>query len=722
MSHAGVAMENYEPIGGDWRIEAEVKSNRPDCLSHVGIAREIAAVTGAPFRRPEVELKEEGGRAVADACTVEVSAPKLCPHYTARAIAGVKVGPSPQWLQDRLTVCGLRPVNNVVDATNFVMLECGQPLHAFDLARVGGRRIIVRQAKAGETITTIDGDEHELKGAECVIADAERPVALAGVMGGLDSEISDATTDVLIEAARFDPRSIRRTARAQQLSSDSSYRFERGVDPEITDWASRRVCALIVELGGGQVLEGAFDIRADETHTPEVTLRLARLKLVLGIEVPRAEVDRIFAGLQMETVRSDAESVTVRVPSWRGDVGREVDLIEEIARVYGYDKIAETTEMPVRGLVPDAAEMAERRARHSLAGQGFCEVMNYSLVAATPLQLAQPWTKAEPVAVRNPTNVERTHLRLTNMANLLGVKRFNAAHGTPQVDLFEMGRVFIPRPGEERPEEKLALTLLTDRPEGLRLLKGVLANLMDDLGVEAAVEQAPECAGPFDPQEAVVLRLDGALLGCAGVLSAEFARSLDLEDRPALMEVDFTVLSERCRLGRPYEPVPTYPASSRDLAIVVADEVLWADVERTRARGRAGVAGVGRTLRRLPRRPRPGGQEERGLQHDVPPLRPDAQGRGGRGREPGRPSGAPERTESGTALRRSVPVIVSHSPPPPVCVFAHCVWHPAQRPRRAPADGHETASPRLQPAACALPEEGVSRVVRIVNAQKGGGR
>ena len=495
-------------------------------------------------------------------------------------IAGVKVGPSPQWLQDRLTVCGLRPVNNVVDATNFVMFECGQPLHAFDLALLGERRIIVRQARAGETIITIDGAEHELKGDECVIADAERPVALAGVMGGLDSEISQATTDVLIEAARFDPRSIRRTARVHQLSSDSAYRFERGIDPEITDWASRRVCALIVELAGGQVLEGAFDIRADATQTPEVTMRLARLKLVLGIEVPRKEVDRIFAGLQMETVRSDAGSLTVRVPSWRGDISREIDLIEEVARIYGYDKIAETTDMPVRGLVPDTAEVAERRARHSLAGQGFCEVMNYSLVAPTPLQIAQPWTDSDPIAVRNPTTVERTHLRLTNMANLLGVKCFNAARGTPQVDLFELGRVFIPLRGEERPEEKLALTMLTDRPDGLRTLKGVLANLLDDLGVEAVPEQTPECAGPFDPQEAVSLRLDGVLLGCAGVLSAEFARSLDLEDRPALMEVDFTVLSERCRLGQPYRPVPAYPASSRDLAVVVADEVLWADIER----------------------------------------------------------------------------------------------------------------------------------------------
>jgi phenylalanyl-tRNA synthetase beta chain len=495
-------------------------------------------------------------------------------------VAGVRVGPSPQWLQDRLTVCGLRPVNNVVDATNFVMLECGQPLHAFDLARLQGRRIIVRRAEAGETITTIDGAEHELKGTECVIADADRPVALAGVMGGIESEISAGTSDILLEAARFEPRNIRRTSRAHQLSSDSSYRFERGIDPEITDWASRRACALIVELAGGQVLEGSFDIRADATSTPEVTMRLARLKLVLGVEVPRAEVERIFGGLELEVVRADAASITVRVPSWRGDLSREIDLIEEVARIHGYDKIGETTEMPVRGLVPSTAEVAERRARRTLAGQGFCEVMNYSLIAPTALQLAQPWTKAEPVGVRNPTTVERTHLRLTHMANLLHVKRFNAARGLGQVDVFELGHVYLPHEGEERPEEKLVLTMLTDRPDGLRVLKGVLANLMDELGVEAALEQAPECAGPFDTQEALVLRIDGALFGCAGVLSAESAASLDMEDRPVLMEVDFSVLSERCRLDRPYSSVPTYPAASRDLAIVVADEVLWADIER----------------------------------------------------------------------------------------------------------------------------------------------
>jgi phenylalanyl-tRNA synthetase beta chain len=247
-----------------------------------------------------------------------------------------------------------------------------------------------------------------------------------------DLEISAATTDVLLEAARFEPRSIRRTSRAHQLASDSSYRFERGVDPELTDWASRRVCGLIIELAGGTLLDGSFDIRADPTCTPEVTLRLARLKLVLGIEVPRGEVERILRGLELETVRHDAASITVRVPSWRGDLRREIDLIEEVARIYGYDKIGETTQMPVRGLAPSTQEMAERRARHLLAGQGFCEVMNYSLISPTALQRAQPWCDGQPVAVRNPVTVERTHLRLTHMANLLQVKEFNADRGTPQ--------------------------------------------------------------------------------------------------------------------------------------------------------------------------------------------------------------------------------------------------------------------------------------------------
>ena len=578
LSHSGLGVDSYEPHGDDWMLDVEVKTNRPDCLCHLGIAREVAALTGGKTRRPEVELREDPDRTVDDAVSVEVTAPDLCPHYTARIIVGVTVAPSPAWMQERLTLCGIHPINNVVDATNYVMLECGQPLHAFDLALIGGARIIVRRSHPGESMTTIEGSKHELTGQECVIADGSKPIALAGVMGGLESEIQDRTTDMLLESARFDPRSTRRTSHRHGLASESSYRYERAVDPEITDWASRRACQLILELAGGVVLRGVASVRADSTETPEVTMRLARLALVLGLEVPKDEVVRIFRGLELEVLSQDSDAVTVRVPSWRSDLRREIDLIEEVARIHGYDKISEMTHLPVRAVAPSLAEVAERRTRRLLSGEGFNEVMTYSLVAPTPVQRAQPWHEGDPIEIRNPVTVERTHLRLTNMANLLAVKQLNQARGTPEVDIYELGKVYLPRPDAETPEEKPCLAVLTDRRDGLFVLKAVLTNLMNELGVDAEVEEVPECRGPFQPDQALLLRLSGSLLGCAGVLSQEVADEFNFRNRPALMEIDFRLLADRCRLDRPYREVPAYPATTRDIAIVVQEDVLWSHI------------------------------------------------------------------------------------------------------------------------------------------------
>jgi phenylalanyl-tRNA synthetase beta chain len=584
LSHAGVKVDSFEQRGDDWALEVEVKSNRADCLCHLGLAREVAAVTGTAMRTPAIEPPRGGDERFEQWATVEVTAPDLCPHYTARVITGVKVAPSPDWLRARLETCGIRPVNNVVDATNYVMLECGQPLHAFDLSLIGKRHIIVRRARAGETLTAIDGSKHELTGEECVIADHFKPIALAGIMGGLESEIRDSTADLLLESARFDPRNNRRTSRRHALASDSSYRYQRGVDPEVTDWASRRACALIQQLTGGTVAAGSADLRADSTPTPEVRLRLARLALVLGLELPRKEVCRIFSSLGLQVVPEEADSVAVRVPSWRADLRREVDLIEEVARIHGYDKIRETTAMPVRSAAPSIGEVAERKARHLVAGHGFNEVMTYSLVAPTPLQRSQPWHDGEPLHVRNPVTVDRTHLRLTNMANLLLVKQFNAARGARQVNLFELGRIYLPRhgraqPDRDTPREKLCLSLLTDSQDGVRLLKGVLANVLLELGIEDELNEKPGARGPFLPDESVELRLSGEFLGCAGTAAPEVAEGLELRGRPALMEVDFHLLSARCRLDRPYRPVPVYPSTSRDLAIVVDEAVLWADID-----------------------------------------------------------------------------------------------------------------------------------------------
>jgi phenylalanyl-tRNA synthetase beta chain len=578
MSHAGLNVDSYEPRGDDWMLDVEVKSNRPDCLSHVGIAREIAALTARTVALPEFTLRQDAGESFDDVSAVEVTAPDLCPHYTARIIRGVKVGRSPDWLRQRLETCGLRPVNNVVDITNYVMYECGQPLHAFDLSLLEESRIVVRRAQDGEAITTIDGTRVELAGDECVIADAAKPVALAGVMGGIESEIRESTTDVLLESARFDPANNRRTSRRHMVASDSSYRYQRGIDPEITDWASRRACALILELAGGRLLKGVAEVRADSAEEPEVTMRFSRLALLLGHEVPVDAVLTAFRGLGLQVLQRDDDGVAARVPSWRSDLRREVDLIEEVVRIHGYDKVGETTQMPVRPVWMPTRDLAERRGRRLLAGAGFHEVMTYSLVAAVPLQRAQPWTDAEPIALRNPLSVERTHLRVTNLANLLHAKCYNQAQGTPKVDLFELGHVFIPRPGEKLPEEKLCLSALTDRDDGLRVLKGLLANLLSALGIGEAPGETPADRSPFAQGAAVDLRLGQALLGVAGLLAPEYAQELDLKHAPALLELDFGQLIGACRLDAPYRPVPQFPATRRDLAIVVSEEVLWRDV------------------------------------------------------------------------------------------------------------------------------------------------
>ncbi|MDP6107295.1 MAG: phenylalanine--tRNA ligase subunit beta, partial [Candidatus Brocadiia bacterium] len=303
LSQAGLNVETYEPVGDDHMLDVEVTTNRPDCLSHVGLAREMAALTGTRVAHPPAEVAEDGELQFGVLSSVRVTCKDQCPHYTARLIRGVRVGPSPEWLQKRLETCGVRPVNNVVDVTNYVLLETGQPLHAFDMARLDGGRIVVRRPRKGEKITTIDGTECELAPDMCLIADASKPVAVGGVMGGLGSEISESTTDVLLESARFAPANIRRTARALRLSSESSYRFERGVDPEGVEHASRRAARLILELAGGRLASGLGEVRAGRTPKRTVTMRYARMALVLGLEVKPDEVLRIFEGLELEITK-----------------------------------------------------------------------------------------------------------------------------------------------------------------------------------------------------------------------------------------------------------------------------------------------------------------------------------------------------------------------------------------------------------------------------------
>ncbi|HYY99623.1 MAG TPA: phenylalanine--tRNA ligase subunit beta [Pyrinomonadaceae bacterium] len=339
---AGLAVDAVHETGDDYVLEFDLTSNRPDCLSHLGIAREAAALLNGSVRLPDVRVSKITGKAEG-VTSVEIKDPELCPRYAARVVRGVKIGPSPEWLVKRLQAIGQRPINNVADITNFVMHEMGQPLHAFDLATLDGRRIVVRRAREGERLKTLDGVERELSTDMLVIADASRAVAVAGVMGGEETEISDATTDVLVESAYFDPQSVRRTSKRLGLQTEASYRFERGVDYEGVRRAQDRCVALICELAGGAATEDAIDVYPKRITPPTVALRPRRVEELTGLGVTAEESQRILRSLGFEQTDGEGagERLSFGAPTWRTDVSIEEDLVEEVARVYGYDKIGE---------------------------------------------------------------------------------------------------------------------------------------------------------------------------------------------------------------------------------------------------------------------------------------------------------------------------------------------------------------------------------------------
>ncbi len=337
---AGLNLESIADVGGDIAIDLEVTSNRPDGLGHLGVAREISVLFGKPLRIPDPQPPVAGAPVTART-GVTVDDPVLCPRFTARVVSGVSVGESPWWLRKRLETIGVRPISNIVDVTNYVMFECGQPLHAYDLDRLAGRRLIVRRAVAGEKLTAINNRVYELGVDMLTIADAERPVGLAGVMGGAETEIGFDTTDILIEAAQFDSVSVRRTSRALGLFSPSSFRFERPLDPAGTEWASRRCAELILDIAGGTLHPGLIDIGKQPPVQTPITLRLSQIERVLGITIDRGAVARILFELGLKPLAEDAHSLTFRPPSWRSDLEREIDLIEEVARVHGYHHIPE---------------------------------------------------------------------------------------------------------------------------------------------------------------------------------------------------------------------------------------------------------------------------------------------------------------------------------------------------------------------------------------------
>jgi phenylalanyl-tRNA synthetase beta chain len=590
---------------GDVVYDLETTPNRPDWNSVLGIAREISALTGNPLRLPQIPPLSEDPERTADALvSVTLADAELCPRYTARVILGVKVGPSPDWLRHALEKVGLRSINNVVDVTNFVMLETGQPLHAFDyhlLAKDahGKPAIIVRRAAAGEKFVTLDGQEHVLTPENLLIADPAKGIALAGVMGGQNTEINDQTVDVLLESAWFHPTNIRRTSKKLGLRTDASYRFERGADIGITDYASRRAAQLILETAGGRLAQGVVDAYPQPASPRSISLRLEKVRALLGVDIPRETCENLLVGLGLKVARRvpvpvDAPApapsmpLVFQIPSFRVDLKREVDLIEEVARLYGVDKIPSTPPRGALGTHPfDRRHDELAEIRRLLTGLGLHEAQGQTLLGESECHGVDP---ARLVRLANPLSSDMNVLRPSLLPGLVHAVQHNVNRKTHEVALFEVGRVFELRHGKIHEEWRVALALTgprhprfwegADRDASADLydLKGLLEEFFEHLGLRAVAFARRPASTAFWVESADVLLGGKVPLGEMGWLHPVVARRYDVREPVLLAELQVDELLGRRNADKQFKPLPAFPSVRRDLAFLAPAELTHAAV------------------------------------------------------------------------------------------------------------------------------------------------
>jgi len=577
LSMAGLNHEDSQTVGDDLQIDLEVTSNRPDCTGHLGVAREVSVLWRTGLCVPAAQ-PAESGPPVTELTKVAIECPQLCFRYTARVLQGVRIGPSPQWMVDRLATIGIPAINNVVDVTNYVMMECGQPLHAFDFAKLAGPEIIVREARPGELFEAINHKTYPLEPGMCVIADAQSAVALGGVMGGAETEVSDATTDVLIEAADFAPLFIRTTARKLILHSPSSYRFERGVDPVGVDWASRRCCELILQLGGGRLAQGVISVGQGIPVRGPIVLRLSQLPRVLGIEIPADEVQRILTALGCQPAAQDARSVTVVPPTWRRDLTREIDLVEEVARVYGYDRIPEDVGVPMAPSHRSDEDRVLGKVRQVLLCAGFDEAMTASVVPDELAAVFSPWTDAAALQTSTPMLKGADRLRGSLIPSLLEARRVNESLGNPVIELFETARVFLPVQGD-LPSEQWTLGIVSGGD--YYRVKGVIEAVLAALRPGTRLEAGDTRQSLLDSVKSSELRVQGQCLGYLGELSAAGLQQAGLRSPATVAEIRMSVLVELANLIPRYSEQSPYPAIDRDLNLIVDESVRWASLAET---------------------------------------------------------------------------------------------------------------------------------------------
>jgi phenylalanyl-tRNA synthetase beta chain len=598
LSLAGMSVDSLEESAAGPVLDVEVTANRPDCLGHYGVAREVAAMYRLPVKPLAPKFKESGGT-VTDAVRVEIEAPELCGRFTARVLRGVKVQPSPEWLSRRLEAIGQNPINNVVDVTNYVMFELSQPMHAYDLDKLSGGKIVARRARAGEKMRTLDGAERLLPKDLCVIADGARAVGMGGVMGGAESEIGFASRNLLLEAAWFDPVSVRRASKALGLRTEASYRFERGADPEMAEMASRRAAELIQQLAGGEILEGVVDVYPGRTAAPAVELSRKELLRVMGADVPDRDIEEILRALGFQPARRDAHRGTAgsllalwqcTQPSWRRDASRGIDLIEEVARHYGYEKFPPRlppAKQPAHRL-PHAEAHASLRDR--VLALGYREIVAIPLVDARRDEIFRG-EGVSPAVIGNPLAEDASMMRSTGIVSMIGALEWNLNHGQRDLRLFEIGRTYEMRDGG--PVETPVLTL---GATGLAREKTIheaarefgFADLKGDLDGIGAL------AGAFSWQHggpawlaggrAARISVGGRELGVAGQLARRVADRLKLRQEIFVAELRWQPLLEgieSARAARKFAPIPRFPAVERDFSLLLSDGVTFAQVADT---------------------------------------------------------------------------------------------------------------------------------------------
>ena len=586
LTMSGLNLEEFHDVATglskpDVAIDVEVTSNRPDCLGHIGVAREVSVLFGKPLTVPPATVTESGP-AAASAASISIECADLCPEYRSRVIRGVKIGPSPVWLKDRLAAVGINSVNNVVDVTNFVMMECGQPLHAFDLDRLHGKKIIVRRAKKGETITAIDQRQYALTEEMCVIADADRPVAVAGVMGGFDTEISDTTVNVLIEAAAFASLSVRATARSLKLHSPSSYRFERKIDRQWLDWACRRCCELILKVAGGTVLSGCIVAgTAAPAEREAITLRFAQVARLLGIDISADSCVEILQRLGLKCLKRNPTSASFEAPSWRPDLLRECDLIEEVARIHGYEHIPTNAGLPVVATARTLRERVIDSVRLQLAASGFSEALTMSFVSEQQRQMFRPLGDIPAVAVSHSSRSHENQLRQSLIPSLLACRRQNERHGYANAELFEIARVYLSAGQGQREQQAEPLTIGIVSGRSFVQLLGTVEALAAKLAPHAALITLPSPSSEYAPGQGAVISLNGSPWGWLGELSRDVLDRNDLQDAVCVAELRLPLVEDVFEASRSYAPLPRFPSVSRDLNFVLPEAVSWAQLSES---------------------------------------------------------------------------------------------------------------------------------------------